>query len=309
MEHVLITGGTGTVGRHLAIFLAEKGYQITVLTRRLDQRRSKDARISYAYWNPEKKEIDADAFRSADHIIHLAGAGVVDQRWSAAYKKTILDSRVQGGACILHNIAHQPNQLQTLLSASAIGWYGPDQTGGHAFTETDPAYGDFLGQTCFAWENSTQTTQVRVCHVRIGIVLARHGGALPEFEKPLRFGLAAIPGSGRQIVSWIHIDDLCRIFLHLLTHKKLTGPFNAVAPHPVSSSELTKSIGRIRNHNRFIPIHIPAFFLKWIMGESSIEILKSTTVGSEKIQSTGFSFAYPEINTALTDLYSRKKQS
>jgi uncharacterized protein (TIGR01777 family) len=306
MEHVLITGGTGTVGQSLASFLIENGYRVTILSRTPQKYKSENDQLSYAYWNPAKRAIDPAAFQSATHIVNLAGAGVVDKRWTAAYKKTIVESRVQSGECILHCLNQLTNQVQTILSASAIGWYGPDQENGKPFTETDPPHSDFLGQTCVAWENSVQTDRVRVCNVRIGIVLSRAGGALPEFEKPLRFGMAAIPGNGKQIVSWIHVEDLCRIFLFLLQQRSLQGAFNAVSPHPVSSGTLTTSIGDVRNKGRFLTIHVPAFILKLIMGESSIEILKSTTVSSQKIVEAGFVFRFPELQRALTSLYDER---
>ncbi|MFM7710999.1 MAG: TIGR01777 family oxidoreductase [Ferruginibacter sp.] len=306
MEHVLITGGTGTVGQSLAAFLIENGYRVTILSRSPQKYKSENAQLSYAYWNPVKKEIDQAAFQSASHIINLAGGGVVDKRWSKAYKNTIVESRVQSGECILHCLKHLTNQVQSILSASAIGWYGPDQENGKPFTESDPPHIDFLGQTCVAWEKSVQTDLVRVCTIRIGIVLSRVGGALPEFEKPLRFGIAAIPGTGKQTVSWIHVEDLCRIFLFLLQQRSLKGAFNAVSPQPVSSGTLTTSIGRVRNKGRFFSMHIPALLLKLIMGESSIEILKSTTVSSQKIIEAGFVFHYPELPQALASLYEKQ---
>lgn len=305
MEHVLITGGTGTIGKSLAAFLCKNGYRVTILSRTPQKYKSDNDHLSYAYWNPAKKEIDAVALASATHIINLAGAGVVDKRWTTDYKKTILESRVQSGACILHCLAHLPNQVQSILSASGIGWYGPDQPNGHAFIETDPPFHDFLGQTCVAWEKSVQTSQVRVCTVRIGIVLTHAGGALPEFEKPLRFGIAAILGTGKQIVSWIHIDDLCGIFLFLLQQPSLQGAFNAVSPLPVSSRELTTSIGKARNHRPFLSLPVPAFLLNLIMGESSIEILKSATVSSQKIADAGFVFRFPALRQALQALYEK----
>jgi len=199
------------------------------------------------------------------------------------------------------------HQIKTIVSSSAIGWYGADKKTDYAFVETDAAEVDFLGTTCRQWEESISTAEiigVRVCKLRTGIVLSNDGGALVEFKKPLKMGIAAILGNGKQMISWIHIEDLCRMFIHAIENPKLTGSFNAVAHNPVSNKKLTLTLAKLRRGSFFIPMHVPAFILKLMLGESSIEVLKSTTVSSEKIKSTGFTFYYPSIDAALKELTS-----
>jgi len=263
--------------------------------------------LQYALWNVKEKKIDLAAVQKADHIIHLAGAGVVDKRWSTAYKKEIQDSRTQSSALIVDTLKQHVNKVQTIVSASAIGWYGADtaatiETG---FIETSPADGQFLGETCRLWEESVDAATslgIRVVKLRTGIVLSNDGGALVEFKKPLRAGLATILGSGKQMVSWIHIDDLCRMYIDAIQNPALQGAYNAVAPKPVTNKTLTLDLARIVRNKFFIPVYVPSFVLKIMLGESSIEVLKSCTVSCEKIKQTGFTFLYPDIEPALVQL-------
>jgi uncharacterized protein (TIGR01777 family) len=171
--------------------------------------------------------------------------------------------------------------------------------------ETEQPDPGFLGRTCRLWEQHVQQaekTGVRVVILRSGIVLSRDGGALPSFRRPIRAGIAAVLGSGKQVLSWIHIEDLCRIYLAAIEDENFKGVYNAVAPIPVSNKEFTRSIGRIMKGNFFLTIHIPAFLLKLTLGEMSIEVLKSVRVSIEKLKKTGFQFIFPGINSALEDL-------
>ncbi len=301
MQKVVITGGTGLVGRQLIRMLLSRGWEVLVLTRSLPHKPAEPG-IRYAQWDVKKGVLDPAVFTGSTAIIHLAGAGVVEQRWSAAYKQEILDSRVKSGALLLQALRSAPHQINTFISASAIGWYGPDEEGAPAFTETAPPAGDFLGSTCRQWEASVQGATalgIRLVTLRIGIVLSGEGGALAEFKKPLRSGVAAILGSGHQVISWIQVEDLCRIFLQALENPGMEGVYNAVAPQPVSNRALTLELARQMRGNRYLPVHVPAWLLRLVMGESSIEVLKSCTVSCEKLRSTGFTFLYPAIRTAL----------
>ena len=304
MQTILITGGTGLVGTALTKMLVENGNKVIILTRSIKGKQASDA-VSYALWDVEQQTIDTDALSAADCIVHLAGAGVVDQRWTNAYKKTIVDSRVDSGNFLIESLRNHPHKVKTIISSSAIGWYGADQKENVPFVETDPADKHFLGETCQLWEESIRPASkmgIRVCTIRTGIVLSKNGGALAEFMKPIRLGVAAILGNGKQMVSWIHIDDLCRIFMHAIQNENLNGNYNGVAPKPVSNQQLTLELARIMRKQFFVPMHVPAFVLKCIMGESSIEVLKSTNVSSKKIQASGFTFYYPSITAALNAL-------
>ena len=304
MQTVLITGGTGLVGKCLTSYLLEKGYKVIILTRSVKGKNNSNS-LSYASWDVHQQTIDLNAVQSADIIIHLAGAGVVDKRWTDKYKKEILESRTMSSKLIIDTLKQYSNQVKVIVSSSAIGWYGPDKEKNNPFIETDKPADDFLGQTCFAWEQSidaTSSLDIRVCKLRTGIVLSNNGGALAEFKKPIRFGIAAILGSGKQMISWIHIDDLCRMFIHAMETRSMNGCYNAVTAMPVTNKQLTLSLAASLKGKFFIPIHVPAFALKIVLGESSIEVLKSTTVSNKKIKDTGFIFLYPSIDAAINVL-------
>ena len=249
--------------------------------------------------------IDPTALAEADFIVHLAGAGVAAQRWSEARKQEIRESRTRSSELLLKALRAQPNKVRAVISASAIGYYGPDK--GTPFTEEDTPADDFLGSTCKQWEKSIDpVTELgkRLVKMRLGIVLANEGGALREFRKPLNMGVAAILGDGSQMISWVHVDDICRAFIHAIEHDDMQGVFNLTAPTPVSNRTLTLSLAQKSNGRLYIPFRVPGFLLKVILGEMSIEVLKSATVSSRKIQQAGFSFQYPDIDEALSQLTS-----
>ncbi len=306
-KNILITGGTGLVGNALSDMLIEKGYAVTTLTRSTNKTTTNTG-VEFAHWDIKNHYIDPAAIAKADYIIHLAGAGVVDKKWTECYKKEILDSRIKSSELIIHSLQNNTHKVKAIISASAIGWYGPDVKENYQFVETDAADGHFLGETCKLWEESIEPATklgIRVCKIRTGIVLSKIGGALAEFIKPIRLGVAAILGNGNQIVSWIHIDDLCRIFVHAIENENLNGSYNAVAPAPVSNKTLTLTLAKIMKGIFYIPSYVPKFVLKIMMGERSIEVLKSTNVSCEKIRNTGFTFLYPSIEVALRQLLKR----
>ena len=308
METVLITGGTGLVGKALTDKLIQKGYRVIVLTRAISNK-TENSQLSYAHWDIKKEEIDLNAIQGADYIIHLAGAGVVDKKWTKEYKKEIQESRTKSSQLIVASLAKNSNKVKAIISSSAIGWYGPDKSNNIAFIENTPAAIDFLGETCRLWEKSVdeaEKTGVRVCKLRTGIVLSNDGGALKEFKKPIKMGVAGILGNGNQTVSWIHIDDLCRMFIYAMENNTLSGSYNAVAPNPVSNKILTLILAKAMRGKFFIPMHVPSFILKIMMGSRSIEVLKSTTVSAEKIKKEGFTFLYPTIEAAINQLIKKK---
>lgn len=312
MATVLISGGTGMIGTRLTRHLIERGYEVIILTRDKN-RTSQNPKIFYSYWNVEKNRIDAESVQKADHIIHLAGAGVMDKKWTDEYKKTILASRTKSAEVIINCLQNTGHHIQSFVSASAIGWYGDDKpnlkTKGE-FTETDLAADDFLGKTALLWEASADPVAslgIRLIKLRTGIVLSNDGGTLKELKRPLRFGIAAILGNGKQILSWIHIDDLCRMYCEAIENIYLNGSYNAVAPHPVSQKTLVLTLAEKWRNKFFTPIHVPSFFLKLMFGKRSIEILKSATVSCKKIKSAGFTFLYPTIDAAITELIGHKK--
>ena len=305
METVIITGGTGLIGTALTSLLTSKGYKVIILSRK---KHAAKGNVSYALWDLKTSYIDPGAISSADHIIHLAGAGVADKRWTKKRKKEIVGSRVNSSRLIVNALSQIDNKVKSVVSASAMGWYGPDKKNGRPFIETDLPSDDFLGATCKLWEESMQPiarTGKRLVYIRTGIVFSNKGGAFKEFLKPFKAGVAAILGPGKQVISWIHIDDLCRIYLSALENYNLTGPYNASAPDTISNKQLMLKIGRVRGRP-YIPVHVPEFVLKLVLGEMSIEILKSATMDDSKIRKTGFNFIYPTVDAALNDLITHR---
>ena len=310
MPSVLITGGTGLVGTAVKALLEQKGYEVVLLTR------SKTPLKGQAHWDINAGTIDSAAIAAADYIIHLAGAGVADKRWSTARKQEILDSRTKSSALLVKALQETPNKVKAVISASAIGWYGPDNIDKYnndlslqGFVETDPSYPDFLGTTCAAWEASiapvtaiTNGLQKRLVCLRTGIVLSKNGGALKEFLKPLAVRMAAVLGNGKQMISWIDVRDLAKMFVYALENENISGSYNAVAPAPVSNKTLTKTLAKVLYGSIYITTYVPSFVLKIMLGEMSIEVLKSTTVSAQKILDTGFVFDYPEISKSLSTL-------
>jgi uncharacterized protein (TIGR01777 family) len=312
MATVLITGGTGLIGRVLTAALLERKYRVIILSRGTQQKPTEKEGVSYAVWDIAAQTIDEKAVKESDYIIHLAGAGVADKRWTDKRKQEIVDSRVKSSELIVKALNTIPNRIKAVISASAIGVYGPDPVipNPRPFTETDPPAEGFLGETCQRWEESITpviNAGKRLVILRTGIVMSEDGGALNEFKKPLRFGVAAVLGNGRQVISWIHIDDLARMYITAIENEQLQGIYNAVAPHPVSNKTLTTQLARKKGF--FIPVHVPSFILKAVLGEMSIEVLKSATVSSRKIQQYGFSFTRPEINDALASIAGKKEKA
>lgn len=307
MATILVSGGRGLIGNHLCNYLADKGYDVVVLTRE-KKPESVHPKISFSHWDVDSKVIDANVVSKADHIIHLAGAGVMDKKWSNRYKKIIRESRTKSAELILSCLRENSHAVKSFITASAIGWYGADSKPlirKEGFIESDPSDESFLGETCKLWEASVEPITamgVRTVTLRTGIVLANSGGAFKEYKSPLRFGIAAILGNGKQVVSWIHIKDLCRIYGEAVENNSMAGIYNAVAPGPVSQKTLILYLGKKIKNRFFTPIHIPQFFLKIIFGKRSVEILKSATVSNQRIKREGFTFLYPSIEAAIDEL-------
>ena len=309
METVLITGGTGMIGKALTEALIQRGYHVITLTRNAGNKQPTTSNPSYAEWDIKKRIIDKYAIAKADHIIHLAGANFADKRWNEKVKNEILSSRVDSAKLIVESLKTIPNKVKAVISASGISWYGADDNKlSRPFTETDPPAGDFMAETCKQWEAAVEPASFlgkRLVKFRIGPVLSTDGGAYVEFKNPTRFGLAGIIGSGKQIISWIHIDDLVRAILFALENDTMDGVYNAVAPHPVSNKAMVVKIAEKIRGKSFIVVHAPSFALKLVFGEMINEILKSTTVSSAKLQQAGFIFQYPDLESATLQLSSQ----
>jgi uncharacterized protein (TIGR01777 family) len=310
MATILITGGTGLIGAALTPLLLERGHKVIILSR--SARNDVSGNVTYAAWDVENKTIDAKAIEQADHIIHLAGANVAEKRWSKARKNEILESRTKSGELLVHALSTMANKVKSVISSSAIGFYGEDKKRSpkkKSFTEEVRADDSFLATTCQQWEESIKPVEQlgkRLVIIRTGIVLSADGGALAEFIKPIKTGFATILGNGKQVISWIHIEDICRLYLFAIEQNGLSGIFNGVAPHPVTNKELVIDIAQRLKGRFYMSMHVPAFMLKLVMGEMSVEVLKSATVACDKIKFAGFHFVYPTIDAALNQLI--KKQ-
>ena len=303
MAVIGITGGTGFIGSALTPFLLKAGHKVVVFSRNPRPPAQVPAGVRYGLWNPATEETDETAWTAVTQVVHLAGAGVADERWSKGRKAEIVRSRVQGTQFLLATLRKHAPQCSTLVAASAIGYYGPDQKGGAAFKEDDLPANDFLARACISWEEEIfrATDFLRVVALRTGIVLGKGGGALPEFTRAFPMHIAPILGSGKQVVSWIHEQDLVRMYAFMLAGETLQGIYNAVAPHPVSQRSLMDALAKAKG-GTFLKPPVPAFALKIAMGEMSVEVLKSCTVSAEKVLGTGFVFEFPTIDAAAADL-------
>jgi len=304
MATVLITGGTGLIGTALTNALVQKGYDVIVLSR--TNKSSNEKSITYSVWDVTNQSIAEEAIKKADYIVHLAGANVGEKRWTEKRKKEIVDSRVNTAQLLTKALREIPNKIKAVISSSAIGYYGPDpqMPNPKPFVETDPPFNDFLAATVQQWESAMQTVQEtgkRLVFFRTGIVLSNEGGAYAEFKKPLKFGLAPVLGTGNQVISWIHIDDLVRLYIEAIENENWNGVYNAVAPNPVSNQQLIKEVAN-QDKGFHITARVPSVVLKVVLGEMSIEVLKSTTVNSQKIQKQGFQFVFPTIQEAVASL-------
>jgi uncharacterized protein (TIGR01777 family) len=297
---VLITGGTGTIGRHLTQLLRQQGFQVSLLSRG-----SKPVSgVTVYQWDIEKGHIDPKAIQTADHIIHLAGAGIADERWTDARKDKILTSRTQSTELLAQALAKNPHKVKSFIGSSGIGFYGSD-TADRPLTETSQGGSDFLAQVVRAWERSEDLIAalgIRTVKLRTGVVLTMDGGALPKLAQPVRLGAGAPIGSGQQYISWIHIDDLCRMYIQAITDESWQGVYNAVAPNPATNESLTKAIASVLHRPLILP-NIPGFVIKMMYGELAIAVTGGNYVLNKRIaDETTFAYHYTDLTNALKNL-------
>lgn len=312
MQNVLITGGSGLIGTRLSEILLERGFSVSHLGRKkaasLQTRAIKttgtESSIKMYNWDIEQGMIDEEALLEADYLIHLAGAGIADENWSDARKKEIIDSRTQSIALITKTLKKIPHKIKSFVSASGIGYYGAD-TGDEHISEQHTAGVDFVADCCIQWETAADEIQnlgIRTVKLRTGIVLSKKGGALPKLTLPVRWGVGAALGTGKQWQSWIHLDDLCELYLKALTDEGMRGFYNAVAPNPVTNYELTKLSTEVLKRPFWMP-NVPAFALKLVFGEMAVIVLGGNYILNKRIASeTDFQYHFTEVRGALEDL-------
>lgn len=304
MKTVLITGGTGLIGKQLAKLLKAKGYKLHLLSRSVKKVANYDAVFQ---WDVAKNELDTKALEGVTDIIHLAGAGIADARWTDNRKQEIISSRVDTLGLIYNALKSRNQKINSLISGSAIGWYGAI-TDEKLHVEEEPAADDFMGETCQKWEAAADEFEgfaSRVVKIRTGVVLSKEGGALPVMKLPFKFYVGSPLGSGKQQIQWIHHEDICRIFVEALENESFQGPYNASATESCTNREFSKTLAQTMNRP-FIPISVPSMFLKLLLGEMSAVVLEGSRVSNKKILSQGFTFKHYDLESALKDLLTNK---
>lgn len=297
---VLITGATGLIGQEIVKLCHKKNIKVNYLTTSKSKLIQEENYKGF-YWNPKEKEIDANCFKDVEIIINLAGA-TISKRWTPSYKNVIISSRTGTTDLLINTLKEITHTVKQVISASAIGIYPDSLTNYYDQTQNEIST-SFLGQVVSVWEQAVDEfskLNITVSKIRIGLVLSNKGGALTEIVKPIKFGLGAAFGSGKQWQSWIHINDLANMFVYVLENK-LAGVFNGVAPNPVSNNELTKTAASVLNKPLFMP-NIPKFFMKLVLGDMHILLFESQRVSSKKISDKGFYFQYNCLEPALEDL-------
>lgn len=295
MSKVLITGGSGLVGQRLTERLQQQGYEVVHVGRTARA----EPVLTYA-WDIAESKLDPTVFEGVEHVVHLAGAGVADKPWSVSRKQEIMSSRVKGTELLLDAMDWPAKKPKTLISASAIGYYG--DAGMTLCSEESAPGNDFLAEVCKEWEAAAAPADAftRRCTLRIGIVLSENGGALPKMMLPFKLFSGSVLGSGKQMMSWIHLDDLCDMIIFLIENEDCVGPYNAVAPLPVAHYSFMKALGHTMK--RPLWMWVPGFVLKLALGEMAATVLASQFVSNEKIQQAGFRFEYENVYKALKQL-------
>lgn len=297
---VLIAGGSGLLGTRLTILLQKKGYKVAHLSRSPP---SGQADKTFQ-WDPDEGKIEPAAVDSAHYIVNLSGAGVADHRWTDANKDKILKSRTNSTRLLYQELKSTGYQPKAFISASGINYYG-DENGALWLYESSPAGEGFLAEVCKAWEAEAEKISelnIRLVTLRIGVVLSTEGGALPQLLTPTRLGLAAPIGSGKQYMSWIHIDDLCAIIIKAMEDDSMQGIYNAVAPGPETNGRFMQTLAGVLDKPYIAP-RVPSPAIKLVMGaERAGIVLGSLRIASEKIQKSGYQFQFGTLRPALNDL-------
>ncbi len=299
-KSILISGGTGLVGSELVTLLKGAGHQVRLLSRS----KGKGESVPVYQWDYKNNYVEEGAFDGIDTLIHLAGAGVADKRWTKERKEEILKSRTQTSDLLYEKLKNTNHSVRTLVAASAVGYYGMD-TGDVNLREDSPAGHDFLADVVKAWEDSTSRFTelgIRVVQIRIGVVLSNDGGALPKLLAP---PVAAPLASGKQYMSWIHISDLVRILCKSVEDVNMIGPYNAVAPEPLTNKEFTKRAANAFG-KFYVPIPVPKFVLHLVLGEMAQVVTGGNKVSAYKINKTGYDFKFTRLQNALQDLAKNK---
>jgi uncharacterized protein (TIGR01777 family) len=296
---VLITGASGTVGKKLTELLLVQGYQVACLSRTVGE---KD-KIETFKWDINQKEIDPNCINGVDIIVHLAGAGIADGRWTDERKQEIITSRTESIGLIYGLLKTTSHQVKRVVSASAAGYYS--DRGNDLMNEEDLPASDFLGECSVLWEKAVDKgldLGLSVVKFRTGVILDKESGALQKLAAPIKLGFGAPLGDGKQWMPWIHLQDVVNMYFKGIEDLSLNGAYNMCAPKPATNKELTKAVALQFNKPLWLP-NVPAFALKIAFGEMGEIVLGSTKMSAEKIEKTGFKFLFPTIGLALKNIY------
>ena len=300
---IAVTGATGLIGRELIEALTRDGIEVIALSRRV---RATSHPIQMAFWDPANGQLDTSVLDGADAIVHLAGE-TISNRWTRAQKERIRRSRVEGTRLIVETAKVLPQPPRVFVAASAIGFYG--DRGNDELDETSPPGSGFLPEVCQDWEAEAARAQdfgARTVNLRIGVVLSTRGGALAKMLLPFKMGLGGPMGSGRQWMSWVHIDDVVAIIKFVLNNDNLHGPVNTTAPRPVRQAEFAKELGRALGRPAIAPA--PGFALRLILGEMAQSLLlEGQKVLPRRLEETGYTFQHPNLREALEDITRNQK--
>ncbi len=298
-KNVVLTGGTGFVGRELTQLLLKNGFSVSILSRTV---KNNLPDISYYQWDVAAGTIDVKAILDADYIVHLAGENIGAKRWTKVRKKAILDSREKSTQLLYSTLQQHNKQLDAFISASGVGIYGAISDT-LLCSETTPAANDFLGMVCQKWEGATLPIRdlgIRTVQIRTGLVLGKGDGVLQQLVPLFKYRLGSAIGSGKQFMPWIHIDDLCRIYLAAIQNPEMQGPYNAAINDGTTNSIFSKALATVFGYTIWLP-NIPAFLLQLALGEMAQLVLTGRRVTSTKIEATGFQFQFTQLNDALED--------
>jgi uncharacterized protein (TIGR01777 family) len=297
-KHILLTGGTGLIGKTLTAQLLAKGYQVSHLSRKPGN----DPHVKTFLWDVNKGEIDEHCIDGVDIVIHLAGAGIADKRWTDERKKEIIGSRTKSIGLVYQLLRTKKHNVNAIISASAIGYYS--DRGDELLTEDSAPNNDFMGKCCVEWEAAVdegKKLNLRIVKFRTGVVL-NNGGALKQMALPVKLYVGSPLGSGKQWIPWIHWQDVVNMYMLAIENESFTGVYNMVSPNPVTNKQLIQAIAKQLHKPLWAP-KVPAFLLKLLLGEMSTIVLGSTKVSAQKIEDAGFSFKYPDITSALREIY------
>jgi uncharacterized protein (TIGR01777 family) len=298
-KNVLITGGSGFIGKHLTRLLIENGFSVSILSRNFKQN-STD--VSFYQWDLAKNFIEEDAVLKADYIIHLAGEGIAEKRWTSKRKQDIVQSRAQSVALVCSVLKKNNKQLEAFVTASGIGIYGAIN-GELICSENTPAENDFLGSTCQLWERAADEVAslgIRTVKIRTGLVLGKNDGFLKKLTPIFKLKLGSALGSGKQYMPWIHVDDLCGIYLESINNAEMNGAYNAVINDNTDNEGFSNALCKIYGYSLWLP-NVPAFLLKIALGEMAQILLTGRRVSSDKIEKLGFQFRFKNLQNALRD--------